>query len=82
MNKVVSIRLSEDMINTINKLIAFKIVNSRTDAINFIMEHGINNVNILIKKKEKTRELLEKYLKDGLPELPAGLSEKSILERE
>ncbi|AGO60586.1 MULTISPECIES: hypothetical protein [Ferroplasma] len=82
MNKVVSIRLSEDMLNTINKLIAFKIVNSRTDAINYIMEHGINNVNNVIKKKEKTQELLEKYLKEGLPELPAGLSEKSILERE
>jgi hypothetical protein len=46
------------------------------------MEHGINNVNNVIKKKEKTQELLEKYLKEGLPELPAGLSEKSILERE
>ena len=43
MNKVVSIRLSDDMLNTTNKLIAFKIVNSRTDAINYIMEHGINN---------------------------------------
>ncbi|ARD85349.1 hypothetical protein ACLIKE_09735 [Ferroplasma acidiphilum] len=82
MNKVVSIRLSDDMLNTTNKLISFKIVNSRTDAINYIMEHGINNVNNVIKKKEKTQELLEKYLKEGLPELPAGLSEKSILERE
>ena len=53
MNKVVSIRLSDDMLNTTNKLIAFKIVNSRTDAINYIMEHGINNVNNVIKKKEK-----------------------------
>ena len=54
MNKVVSIRLSDDMLNTTNKLIAFKIVNSRTDAINYIMEHGINNVNNVIKKKDKT----------------------------
>lgn len=82
MNKVVSIRLSEDMINTINKLIEFKIANSRTDAINYIIENGINNVNNLIKKKIKTQELLEKYLKEGLPELPSGLSENSILERE
>ncbi len=82
MNKVVSIRLSEDMINTINKLIEFKIANNRTDAINYIMENGVNNVNNLIKKKEKTQELLKKYLKEGLPELPAGLSEKSIIERE
>jgi len=82
MNKVVSIRLSEGMINTINKLIELKIANNRTDAINYIMENGVNNVNNLIKKKEKTQELLKKYLKEGLPELPSGLSEKSILERE
>ena len=59
MNKVVSIRLSDDMLNTTNKLIAFKIVNSRTDAINYIMEHGINNVNNVIKKRKKHRNCLK-----------------------
>ncbi|HII81941.1 hypothetical protein [Ferroplasma sp.] len=82
MSKVVSIRLSDNEFNIMNKLIFFKIVKNKTDAINYILEHGVNNAKDIIKRKETAQELLEKYLNEGLPELPSNLSDISIMERE
>ncbi len=82
MSGIVSIRLSEDTLNVINELILYKIVKNKTEAVNYIMEHGLNYVNQKIKKKKKTEELLNIYLHNGLPELPANLSDRSIKERE
>lgn len=82
MSEIVSVRLSKNILNTIKKLILYKIVKNKTEAINYIMEHGLDYVNDKIKKKEKIEELLNIYLHDGLPELPANLSDVSIKERE
>ncbi|SMD30833.1 ETC complex I subunit [Picrophilus oshimae] len=65
-----------------NRLISFKIVDSKTEAINYMLEHGIEYTMNVIEKKERSRELLERYLHEGLPELPSDLSDISIMERE
>lgn len=81
MNNVISVRVSNEVITLINKLISYGIVKNKTEAVNFILNNGIKNTKSLIESKENAKKLLEKYLKDGLPDLPPKLSDISIMER-
>ena len=82
MNNVISVRVNDDVLNTINKLISLDIVKNKTAALNFILNNGIHKTQDTIETKENARKLLEKYLREGLPELPENLSDRSIEERQ
>lgn len=81
MNNVISVRVNDDVLNTINRLTSLDIVKNKTAALNFILNNGIQKARDAIETKENTRKLLEKYLREGLPELPENLSDLSINER-
>lgn len=78
MNNVISVRVNDDVLNTINKLISLDIVKNKTAALNFILNNGIQKAEDTIEIKENAKKLLEKYLREGLPELPENLSDRSI----
>ncbi len=82
MNNVISVRVNDNMLNVINKLISLNIVKNKTAALNFILNNGIQKAQNIIETKENANKLLDKYLRDGLPELPGNLSDRSIKERE
>jgi hypothetical protein len=82
MNNVIRVRVNDDVLNTINKLISLDIVKNKTEALNFILNNGIQKAQDTIEIKESARKLLEKYLREELPELPENLSDRSIEERE
>ena len=82
MNNVISVRVNYEVLNTINKLISLDIVKNKTAALNFILNNGIQKAEDTIEIKENAKKLLEKYLREGLPELPENLSNRSIEERE
>lgn len=81
MNNVISVRVNDDVLNTINRLTSLDIVKNKTAALNFILNNGIQKARDAIETKENARKLLEKYLREGLPELPENLSDLSINER-
>ena len=81
MNTVISVRVNNELLTIINKLISLNIAKNKTDAVNFILNNGLKNALTTIETRENTKKLLEKYLKEGLPDLPPGLSDKSIEER-
>jgi metal-responsive CopG/Arc/MetJ family transcriptional regulator len=81
MDNVISVRVNNELLTVIDKLISLKIVKNKTEAVNFILNNGIANTRTTIQTKETAKKLLEKYLKEGLPDLPPGLSDKSIEER-
>ena len=82
MNNVISVRVNNELLTIIDKLISLKIVKNKTEAVNFILNNGIESTRTTIQTKENAKKLLEKYLNEGLPDLPPGLSDKSIEERE
>ena len=82
MNNRISVRVNNEILTIIDKLISLKIVKNKTEAINFILNNGIGNARSIIQTKENAKKLLEKYLKERLPDLPPGLSDISIKERE
>ncbi len=82
MNNVISVRVNDEVLNAINKLISLDIVKNKTAALNFILNNGIQKAEDTIEIKENAKKLLEKYLREGLPELPENLSDRSIEERE
>ena len=82
MNNVISVRVNNELLTVIDKLISLKIVKNKTEAVNFILNNGIESTRTTIQTKENAKKLLEKYLNEGLPDLPPGLSDKSIEERE
>ena len=81
MNNVISVRVNDDLLNIINKLTSLDIVKNKTATLNFILNNGIQKARDAIETKENARKLLEKYLREGLPELPENLSDLSINER-
>ncbi len=82
MNTVISVRVNNELLTIINKLISLNIAKNKTDAVNFILNNGLKNALTTIETRENAKKLLEKYLKEGLPDLPPGLSDISIKERE
>ena len=82
MNNVISVRVNNELLTVIDKLISLKIVKNKTEAVNFILNNRIANTRTTIQTKENAKKLLQKYLKEGLPDLPPRLSDKSIEERE
>ncbi len=82
MNTVISVRVNNELLTIINKLISLNIAKNKTDAVNFILNNGIKKALTTIETRENAKKLLEKYLKEGLPDLPPGLSDISIKERE
>ncbi len=82
MNTVISVRVNNELLTIINKLISLNIAKNKTDAVNFILNNGLKNALTTIETRENTKKLLEKYLKEGLPDLPPDLSDISIEERE
>ena len=82
MDNVISVRVNNELLTVIDKLISLKIVKNKTEAVNFILNNGIASTRTTIQTKENAKKLLEKYLNEGLPDLPPGLSDKSIEERE
>ena len=82
MDNVISVRVNNELLTVIDKLISLKIVKNKTEAVNFILNNGIESTRTTIQTKENAKKLLEKYLNEGLPDLPPGLSDKSIEERE
>ncbi|WP_298275910.1 hypothetical protein [Ferroplasma sp.] len=82
MNNVVSVRINSEVLALINRLISLGIAKNKTEAVNYILNYGIISVKKTIQTRENAKRLLEKYLREGLPDLPPGLSDISIRERE
>jgi gamma-glutamyl phosphate reductase len=79
---VIGIRIDEQTSELLNTLIEYKIVKNKTDAVRWIMKHGMQTTKKIIEKKKASQFIIEKWKKEGFPELPENLSEISIKERE
>ncbi|MCL5783433.1 MAG: hypothetical protein M1476_05945 [Candidatus Thermoplasmatota archaeon] len=79
---VIGIRIDEQTSELVGKLIEYKLVKNKTDAIKWIMKYGIQTTKKIIEKKEASQFIIEKWKKEGFPELPENLSEMSVRERE
>jgi hypothetical protein len=61
-------------------MVEMGIAKSRNEAFNIIIAYGVSRAKEELKKKEKIKELTEKWLKEGVPfELPT--SEDLLRER-
>lgn len=79
---VIGLRIDKETSTVVEKLIEFNMVKTKTDAVKFIMKHGIIETKKIIERKEESHKIIGKWKKEGFPTLPKDLSDLSIKERE
>ena len=79
---VIGVRIDPETSIIVKKIIEFRIVKNKADAIKFLMKHGMAVTKKIVDTKEKSHEILGKWKKEGFPDLPEDLSDISITERE
>ncbi len=79
---VIGVRIDPETSIIVRKMIEFRIVKNKADAIKFLMKHGLAVTKKILDTKEKSHEILWKWKKEGFPDLPEDLSDMSITERE
>lgn len=78
----ISLRLDTKTSPTVRKLIELRLVKTKTNAVKFIIKHGIMETTHIIEKKEERRRIIKKWKEEGFPVLSEDLSNISIKERE
>ena len=80
--RIVTLKVKNEYYEIAEKMVEMGIAKSRNEAFNIIIAYGVSKAKEeLKKKKEKIKELTEKWLKEGVPfELPT--SEDLLRERE
>jgi len=78
--RIVTLKVKDEYFEIAEKMVEMGIAKSRNEAFN-IIAYGVSKAKEELKKKGKTKELTEKWLKEGIPfELPT--SEDLLRERE
>ncbi|ARM76694.1 VapB-type antitoxin [Acidianus manzaensis] len=81
--KTVTIKVKDEIFEIAEEMVKEGIASSRNEAFNIIMEIGLNEAKKRLEKKKKIDELVNKWLKEGLPkDLDLPTSEEVISERE
>jgi len=79
--RMVTLKVKDEYYEIAEKMVEMGIAKSRNEAFNIIIAYGVSKAKEELKKKEKIKELTEKWLKEGIPfELPT--SEDLLRERE
>jgi len=79
--RIVTLKVKDEYYEIAEKMVEMGIARSRNEAFNIIIAYGVSRAKEELKKKEKIKELTEKWLKEGVPfELPT--SEDLLRERE
>ncbi|MEJ2779536.1 VapB-type antitoxin [Stygiolobus sp. CP850M] len=79
--RIVTLKVNDEYYEIAEKMVEMGIARSRNEAFNIIIAYGVSKAKEELKKKEKIKELTEKWLKEGIPfELPT--SEDLLRERE
>jgi len=79
--RIVTLKVKDEYYEIAEKMVEMGIAKSRNEAFNIIIAYGVSRAKEELKKKEKIKELTEKWLKEGVPfELPT--SEDLLRERE
>jgi hypothetical protein len=79
--RIVTLKVKDEYYEIAEKMVETGIAKSRNEAFNIIIAYGVSKAKEELKKKEKIKELTEKWLKEGVPfELPT--SEDLLRERE
>ncbi|MCL4333847.1 MAG: hypothetical protein M1290_01960 [Candidatus Thermoplasmatota archaeon] len=81
-SNVITIRVEQEISDLVEKLLRYKLARNKAEAVRIIMRDGIPNAKKVVERKENGKEIVKKWLKHGLPELPKDLSIISIKERE
>lgn len=81
-SNVIAVRIDDNTSDLIDKLIKYKLAINKADALRLIMQNGMQSAKKTVERKEKSQDIIKKWKKKGLPELPPDLSEVSIKERE
>ncbi len=79
---VITARIDDYTVNLIEKLIRYKLADTKANALRWIMQNGIQGAKRTIERKERSEIIVKKWKEKGLPELPQDLSEISIRDRE
>ena len=79
---VIALRVDDNTLNLIEKMIKYKLVGNKADALRWIMQNGIKNAKKAIEAKEKNQAIINEWKKRGSPDLPQNLSEISIKDRD
>lgn len=78
--RIVTLKVKDEYYDIAEKMVEMGIAKSRNEAFNIIIAYGVSRAKEELKKKEKIKELTEKWLKEGIPfELPT--SEDLLRER-
>jgi hypothetical protein len=79
--RIVTLKVKDEYYEIAEKMVETGIAKSRNEAFNIIIAYGVSRAKEELKKKEKIKELTEKWLKEGIPfELPT--SDDLLRERE
>ena len=79
--RIVTLKVKDEYYEIAEKMVEMGIAKSRNEAFNIIIAYGVSKAKEELKKKEKIKELTEKWLKEGIPfELPT--SDDLLRERE
>ena len=79
--RMVTLEVKDEFFEIAEKEVEMGITKSRNEAFNIIIAYGVSKAKEELKKKEKIKELTERWLKEGVPfELPT--SEDLLRERE
>lgn len=79
--RMVTLKVKDEYYEIAEKMVEMGIAKSRNEAFNIIIAYGVSRAKEELKKKERIKELTEKWLKEGIPfELPT--SEDLLRERE
>jgi hypothetical protein len=79
--RIVTLKVKDEYYEIAEKMVETGIAKSRNEAFNIIIAYGVSRAKEELKKKEKIKELTEKWLKEGVPfELPT--SEDLLRQRE
>ncbi|ACP37993.1 hypothetical protein [Saccharolobus islandicus] len=79
--RIVTLKVKDEYYEIAEKMVEVGLAKSKNEAFNLLISYGIDKVKEQIQRKERVKELTEKWLKEGLPyELPT--SEDVISDRE
>ncbi|MEJ2777795.1 VapB-type antitoxin [Stygiolobus sp. RP850M] len=79
--RIVTLKVKDEYYEIAEKMVEMSIAKSRNEAFNIIIAYGVSKAKEELKKKEKIKELTERWLKEGVPfELPT--SDDLLRERE
>lgn len=68
---VLSLRVSNEVIEVIQELISMGLAENKSQAANLLMKIGIREAREMIRRRKRVLELVERYKREGVPyELP------------